>query len=331
MNTGICKDFPKEAIILSAGIGSRLRPYTATLPKVLMPLINKPVIAWLIEKLKKHGVQQFYINLHHLGTQVENFLGDGSKFSVKIQYFYEEKLLGSGGSIQAMLPAIKGEHFVCVNGDSMQLADLQEAWHVHLENKAAATMVLSAASQNTTEQTLGVLREKKKHSGRINEFLQKKYYTEKESDLLCCFLGAHFFDRDFLENNLKQESIHCINRDGYYEWLLQGKRLFGYISDMPLLDIGTPERFLQVQKYIFDYCKINSAISSQASIANDVIVRPPIAIEAGAIIAANTTVGPYVAIGQNCHIANNCVLSDSLLLPGAKLKAGEKLHGKIIA
>src|SRR3989344_6393127 len=88
-----------QAVILSAGVGTRLRPLTNTLPKVMVPIQGKPLLQWHIEHVRKFGIREILINLHYLPNIITDYFKDGEKFGVKIIYSYEEKLLGSGGAL----------------------------------------------------------------------------------------------------------------------------------------------------------------------------------------------------------------------------------------
>ena len=89
-----------KAMILAAGLGTRLRPLTNTIPKPLLPVGGTPLIVWNLLLLKRHGFHQVVINLHHLGPLIEQALGDGSKFGLRIIYSREPVILGTGGGIK---------------------------------------------------------------------------------------------------------------------------------------------------------------------------------------------------------------------------------------
>src|SRR5204863_9595404 len=98
-----------KAMILAAGVGSRLDPLTRNVPKPLVPILNRPVMEYLVELLKKHGFNEIMVNLHYLGDQIEQYFGDGSKWGVKIFWSREERLWGDAGSG-------KREEEICKNG-----------------------------------------------------------------------------------------------------------------------------------------------------------------------------------------------------------------------
>ena len=106
-----------KVFLLAAGLGRRLLPHTASKPKCLIDIGGKPLISWHFEKLKSLKIDHLIINLFHEGEQIENFLGDGSKSGINIEYFYEKELLGTGGGIGNALSSIGNEPFIVMSGD----------------------------------------------------------------------------------------------------------------------------------------------------------------------------------------------------------------------
>ena len=106
-----------KVFLLAAGLGRRLLPHTASKPKCLIDIGGKPLLSWHVEKLKSLGIDHLIINLFHEGEQIENFLGDGSKWGINIEYFYEKELLGTGGGIGNALSSIGNEPFIVISGD----------------------------------------------------------------------------------------------------------------------------------------------------------------------------------------------------------------------
>jgi MurNAc alpha-1-phosphate uridylyltransferase len=104
-------------MILAAGRGKRLRPLTDRTPKPLLPVAGKPLVEYHIEALAAAGIQELVINHAHLGTRVEQALGDGSRWGVRIEYSPETEALGTGGGICNALPLLGSQPFIVVNGD----------------------------------------------------------------------------------------------------------------------------------------------------------------------------------------------------------------------
>ena len=130
-----------KAMILAAGKGSRLSPLTNKTPKPLLPIQGRPLIEYIVKNLAHEGYHEIIINLHHLGDQIIEFLGDGSRYQVEITYSVEEELLETGGGIKKALNLIGNEPFLTVNGDiytDFRFSDLPE----QLRNDCLAHLVV---------------------------------------------------------------------------------------------------------------------------------------------------------------------------------------------
>ena len=106
-----------KAMILAAGRGTRLAPLTDTIPKPMLPIKGKPLIEWQVQSLAACGVAELVINLYHLGEQIEQHLGDGTRFGLNITYSRETSLLETGGGIVNALPLLGEAPFWLLNGD----------------------------------------------------------------------------------------------------------------------------------------------------------------------------------------------------------------------
>ncbi|MFO0707084.1 MAG: nucleotidyltransferase family protein [Nitrospira sp.] len=130
-----------KAMILAAGLGTRLRPLTNTIPKPLLPSAAR-LIVWNLLLLKRHGFRDVVINLHHLGPMIEQALGDGSRFGLRLIYSHEPVILGTGGGIKQAELHFSGEPVLILNGDTLFELDLGALCSFHRERKALATLVL---------------------------------------------------------------------------------------------------------------------------------------------------------------------------------------------
>ena len=129
-------------MILAAGLGTRLRPLTNTIPKPLLPIAGTPLIVWNLLLLKRHGFHDVIINLHHLGPMIEQAVGNGSKYGLRIYYSHEPVILGTGGGIKQAEPNFSGEPVLVLNGDTLFELDLEALQAFHQRHHAAATLVL---------------------------------------------------------------------------------------------------------------------------------------------------------------------------------------------
>jgi len=120
----------KQAVIAAGGFGTRLRPFTDTAPKPMIPVLGKPMLAWDIEQFKKYGVTEVFCTLHYLPEVVMDYFGDGSRFGVKMHYTIEQESLGSAGGIKEFEQKLDDEFFY-IYGDMVSLMDyvkMERAW-----------------------------------------------------------------------------------------------------------------------------------------------------------------------------------------------------------
>src|SRR5882724_7862968 len=101
-----------RAMILAAGVGSRLDPLTRNVPKPLVPVLNRPVMEYLVELLKKHGFDEIMVNVFYLGDQIKQYFGDGSHWGVKIFWSEEDRLWGDAGSVKRKEDFFKDDDFI---------------------------------------------------------------------------------------------------------------------------------------------------------------------------------------------------------------------------
>lgn len=129
-----------RAMILAAGLGTRLRPLTDTVPKPLLLVAGRPMIAYALELVAAAGIKEVVINLHHLGEQIRAALGNGENFGLRISYSIEPYLLDTGGGIANARPFLEGQQFVVVNADVYVEGDLRELIEFHEEKNALASL-----------------------------------------------------------------------------------------------------------------------------------------------------------------------------------------------
>lgn len=131
-----------KAMILAAGFGARLRPITCETPKPLVEVGGKKLIEYNIYLLKKSGIKEILINLHHLGEKIKNYLGGGGGHGVRITYSEEATILGTGGGVKKASSFFGREPFVVVNGDVITDVDIKDLVRHHLKNGFSVTLVL---------------------------------------------------------------------------------------------------------------------------------------------------------------------------------------------
>src|SRR4051812_48042000 len=129
-----------KAMILAGGMSTRLYPLTRSVPKPLVPVAGEPITAQILRYLHSFGITDVAINLHYHADQIRERFGDGSEFGIRLQYLYEEKLLGSAGAVKQMENFFRDDDFVVIGCDDLTDLDLSRVYRFHKERKALATI-----------------------------------------------------------------------------------------------------------------------------------------------------------------------------------------------
>lgn len=229
-----------KAMILAAGLGTRLRPLTDVTPKPLLPVAGTPMIVWNLLLLKRHGIRDVVINLHHLGDMIRQALGDGSALGMRLIYSYEPVILGTGGGIKQAEPHFQGEPVLVLNGDTLFELDLGAVMAFHRERAAAATLVLrqdpDAARWGLVEVTDRA--EIVRITGR-----GRSAPTVTAARM---FAGIHILHPRLL--HYLPADTECSIIDAYVKGIQEGERILGFDFDGFWSDVGTPERYAQVEQ-----------------------------------------------------------------------------------
>jgi len=160
---------PKRAVVLAGGVGARLRPYTAVLPKPLMPVGDRPILDIVLRQLHAAGIERVTIATGYLAELIEAFCADGRAYGLQIDYFREREPLGTVGAL-ALIEDLH-EPFLVMNGDVLTDMDYSRFWAAHLKNGAAATI---ATTTRAIEVSLGVMRfEDGEDPGRVTDYIEK--------------------------------------------------------------------------------------------------------------------------------------------------------------
>jgi NDP-sugar pyrophosphorylase family protein len=228
-----------KAMILAAGLGTRLRPLTNTIPKPLLPIAGTPLIVWNLLLLKRHGFHDVVINVHHLGPMIEQALGNGSKYGMKIYYSHEPVILGTGGGIKQAEPNFSGEPVLVVNGDTLFEIDLDALCAFHQRRQASATLVLRS---DRDAARWGLVEIDSDH--RIVR-ITGRGKTDVSPTQARMFAGVHILHPRLLRDVPKGKPSSII--DAYVAAIQRGDLLAGYELTGYWSDVGTPERYAQAE------------------------------------------------------------------------------------
>jgi NDP-sugar pyrophosphorylase family protein len=231
----------RKAMILAAGEGTRLRPLTLETPKVLLPVDGKPLIGYIFSWLRSHGISDVAVNLCYLGEKIKRFLGDGSRFGMKVSYSFEEVLLGTAGGVKKMADFFDAA-FVVTYGDILTDFDLEDMVKYHREKKAVITI---AITQVPNPWDFGIA--KMNDDGRILKFVEKPPSGSKAGNLASG--GVYVLEKGILDY-IPSTGFSDFAYDIFPKLIEDNLPVYGYVLKPQdyWIDIGTMEKYHKVNE-----------------------------------------------------------------------------------
>jgi mannose-1-phosphate guanylyltransferase len=221
-----------RAMILAAGLGTRLRPLTLHTPKPLLPLDGTVLIDHQLRYLARSGIKSVAINLHHLGDKIRDHVDGGDRYGLEVNYSDEPEILGTGGGIKKAARFFGRKPFVVINADALIAADVQALIRAHLKSGAQVTMAVKRIDGDEGYTPIDVSDENSVTGFGHGEF----FYTGLQ------VLGPEIFD--MLPPSGTQA---CLIEDGYKRLLERGGRIGAFVYKGYFNDMGTPGRYEQAK------------------------------------------------------------------------------------
>jgi mannose-1-phosphate guanylyltransferase len=317
-----------QAVILVGGEGTRLRPLTSTVPKPVVPLVDRPFIVFMLEWLARHGVDDVVMSCGFLATAVRNVLGDGSQYGLRLRFVEEPEPRGTAGALK-YAEDLLDERFLMLNGDVLTDIDLTAQIAQHEATGAVGTLALVPVSDPTA---YGLVRLQDDKS--VSEFVEKPSADEIDTRLISA--GAYVLERAVLDLIPADRNV-SIEREVWPQ--LVGHGLFGYAAEAYWLDIGTPERYLQGTFDILEGQVVTAVVdrlgpgylSVGERVQLDGRIVPPALVDRGCTIAAGAHVGSLVVLGEGVSVGEGTTVERSVVLNGAEIGAGCVLRDCIVA
>jgi len=317
-----------QAVILVGGQGTRLRPLTSKVPKPVVRLVDRPFIAFMLEWLRGHGVDDVIMSCGFLADGVRSVLGDGSQLGLHLRFVEESEPRGTAGALKLAEPLLD-ERFLMLNGDVLTDIDLTAQIAQHDASGARATLALVPVADPSA---YGLVMLNDDHS--VRDFVEKPSAEEIESNLISA--GAYVLEREILDLVPPERNV-SIEREVWP--LLVGDGLYGFPSESYWLDIGTPARYLQGTFDIIEG-KVQTAVSERLGgdwLAIDERARvqgrviPPALLERGVQVAHGAHVGSLVVLAEDVVVGAGSTVERAVVLEGAQIGEGCELRDCIVA
>ena len=336
-----------KAMILGAGKGTRVQPITHEIPKPMIPLVRKPVMEYLVELLKKHGVDQIMVNTSHLAPIIENYFRDGEQFGVSMAYSYEGYLesgvsvsspVGSAGGMKKIqdFSGFFDETFIVLCGDAWIDLDISKALEIHRQKKAIASIIIREVPHDEVFKYGMVALDK---DDRITQFQEKPDPKDAISNL--ANTGIYIFEPEIFDYipsgvaydiggelfpKLAKENLPFIGINLPFQWLDIGNVQDVWTVTSQTLN-GEVAGFKMPGREIMPgvHVGINLNVDfDQVNITPPVYIGGSTKIENGA-----TIIGPAV-LGANCVVESGAVIKNCIVEDYTRLTSQANLEGKII-
>ena len=336
-----------KAMILAAGKGTRVRPITYTIPKPMIPILQKPVMEFLLELLKQHGFNQVVANVSHLANEIEGYFRDGQRFGVELAYSFEGRItngelvgdaLGSAGGmrkIQDFSPFFD-DTFVVLCGDALIDLDLTEAVRQHKEKGAIATIVMKSVPLKQVPSYGVVVTD---DTGRIKSFQEKPTVEEALSTNINT--GIYIFEPEIFKYIPSGQEFD-IGGDLFPQLVAANEAFYGITMDFEWVDIGkVPDYWQAIQDVLTGQVKgvgipgqevkpgVYAGLNVQAN-WDKINIEGPVYIGGMAKIEDGATIiGPSM-IGPNCCICSGALVDKSVIFEYSRIGPGVRLIDKLV-
>jgi mannose-1-phosphate guanylyltransferase len=336
-----------KAMILAAGKGTRVRPITHTTPKPMIPILQKPVMEFLLELLKEHGFDQIMVNVSHLAEEIENYFRDGQRFGVHIAYSFEGRIedgeligdaMGSAGGIKRIqdFQPFFDDTFIVLCGDALIDLDLTEAVRRHKAKGAMASLITKRVPRELVSSYGVVVTD---DDGRVLSFQEKPDIDEAASDMINT--GIYIFEPQVLDFIPSGEPFD-IGSDLFPRLVAAGAAFYALPMEFEWVDIGKVPDYWQAIRSVLQgevrqvqvpgievkpgiYTGLNVAANwDKINVKGPVYVGGMTKIEDGA-----TIIGPAM-IGPSCHICEGATIDNSIIFDYSRIGPGVNLVEKLV-
>lgn len=319
-----------KAMIMSAGVGSRLEPLTLSVPKPLIPIANKPVMDILLENLKNIGITNVIANTYYLADKIIDRYKNNN-LGVNFNYIKEENLSGTAGGLKKCQSFFaKDDVFVVLSGDGLTNADIQKGIEKHLSSNAVATIGIKKIPHEEVSHFGVVVTDKQ---GFITEFQEKPSIEDAKSDYINT--GIYIFNYEIF-NYIPENTFFDFAKNVFPE-LLKTSGINTFEINDYWTDIGTISQYKQSHKDLFEgLCKFKhdpiqslngGQYISQSEIPQDTVFKGVTTIGTNCKIGRNVHIQNCI-IWNNVEIADNTVLKDSIIASNCKILSD--IDGQII-
>ena len=300
-----------KSIILVGGEGTRLRPLTYSVVKSMVPVVNRPFIEHVIGGLALHNVNEIVLAMGYKPDSIFEYFKNGVGGQVKLTYSLEEKPLGTAGAVKHASRHVDETLFI-LNGDVFSDIDYTGMLDFHKRNKARVTIALTHVDDPTK---FGVVETDK--DGRVIRFTEKPKMEDVRSHWINA--GVYILEPEVLDY-IPDDTFYMFEKGVFPEMLEKGEPVYAYASDAYWIDMGTPEKYHQLN---------NDILSGKC--ASPIYKAEPVITGAGTNVHTAARITGPVMMGAGCKIEENVELMGPVILgKGCNVKKGARIVNSIL-
>ncbi len=320
-----------KAILLAGGKGTRLRPLTIHTPKPIVPIFGRPFLRYQIDLLHQvPEIDEVILSLNYQPRRIEEMFGDGKDLGVKLSYVVEQVPLGTAGAVKYANKSLD-EPVVVFNGDVLTEVDVAAVLRLHRERKARATIVLTPVENPSAYGLVETDPE-----GNVRRFLEKPKPEEITCDTINAgiyVLEPETFDR------IPKDTAWSIERSFFPSLVDRHETFVAYIYRGYWIDIGTPEKYMQVHRDImdrrfvappFEHGESTTWVSGEARLEDGVSLEGPCFVDDGTVVRAGARIGPYSVLGRQCQIEEDAHVDGSIVWANTRIGRDAAVRDSIL-
>ncbi len=338
-----------KAVIMAGGAGSRLRPMTIERPKPMIPIVNKPVLAHILDLLKRHNITEAIITVQYLADLIQDFFGDGAGFGLQIHYSVEETPLGTAGSVKNAQNLLD-DTFLVISGDALTNFNLTKLIAYHKKVKAQGTIAVYRLADPVDYGVINL-----KTNGQIARFQEKPSRGSIMSDYVNT--GIYVLEPEILNHfdpnvafDFATDLFPLIHRQGY--------PLYGYVADGYWCDVGNISEYMRATANALEgkvegmdlgrhlgnniWAGKDVTLAPNARLEGPIYLGNSVQVKSGAVIRGPTVIRDYTVVDneaqidrsilwRNCYIGERVQISGAVVMRQCSLKDQAKVfEGAVI-
>ncbi|WP_439673861.1 sugar phosphate nucleotidyltransferase [Embleya sp. MST-111070] len=304
-----------KAVVMAGGEGTRLRPMTSSMPKPLLPVVNRPIMEHVLRLLKRHGLSETVVTVQFLASLVRNYFGDGEELGMSLTYANEETPLGTAGSVKNAEEALKDDTFLVISGDALTDFDLTALVEYHRAKGALVTVCLTRVP-DPLEFGITIIDDE----GRVDRFLEKPTWGQVFSDTVNT--GIYVMEPEVFDYVAAGVSVDW-SGDVFPKLLKEGKPIYGYVAEGYWEDVGTHESYLKAQADVLTG-KVDVDIDG-FELSPGVWVAEGAEVDRDAILKGPLYIGDYAKVEGGVELREHTVLGSNVVV-----KRGAFLHKAVV-